>query len=485
MARLLVTHPYHLALDAHEARLARPYPPLATLVSAGALREAGHQVVFHDPMFEADPSRFGAVLDRAGPIDAVAILGDDHSVSMKQCLGAVRRAQQRMAADAAGRGLPVLVAGPDVSDHADAYIAAGASAAVVGDAAQAAVQWVAALDSGAAVQGVHGLCGAGGRRHNIEDLDSLPVAARDLVDLGEYARRWRRRHGLWELNVWTARGCPYRCNWCAKPTWGRTYHVRSPDRVAEELAQLVAAPASLRPDRIWFTDDIFALRPAWLRSFRRAVVERDAVLPYRCLSRGDLLKDPAYVADLAASGCDEVWLGAESGSDRVLRAMDKDGTVAEIRRATALLHQHGVSVGFFLQLGYPGEQLEDVRKTIEMVAELRPDDIGVSVSYPLPGTVFHERVGGPATHWDGSMENRPLHAAPYGAAFYGAAKEVLRSQHSAGRARLAVRGFLASPGRRSARRVLGAAWHRARLPWMRRRMERLAVPDPNAVPLTW
>ncbi len=474
MARVLVASNDQLALNPHEAEVGKPYPPLGPLVIAASLRRAGHAVALHDPMFEpADRTEaaLAEAMDRHRP-EIVVVVADDHAVHQKMCLRVLREAGQRMVRLARSRGARVLAAGPDASTWPEAW--AEADAVVVGDAAEVVVRWVDGADS---LTGVHGERGAGGRVPAIADLDRLPDPAWDLADLERYKSWWIARHGAWEINIWTARGCPYRCNWCAKPTWGRSYHVRSPERVAAEIAAL---HARVGMDRIWFTDDIFALKPAWLRAFRAAL---QRPVPYRCLSRVDLMKDPAFTADLAATGCREVWVGAESGSDRVLSAMDKESTVAEIEAATALLRAHGIKACFFLQLGYPGETLEDVLSTVEMVRRLRPDEIGVSVSYPHPGTAFYERVSASLRDrsWAVSMDNKPLFEAPYPDAFYGAAKEVLRSLHSAGKSREALSGFLRHPDQASARRLLGAAFHAARLPVMQRRMRALAVPNPRAV----
>ena len=458
MARLLLTHPYHLALDPREAALGRPYPPLNTLNVAAVLKARGHGVQVHDVMFEPDEASFAGVLARA-EVDAVAIVADDHAVSVKQCLARVRQATFTMARMAAEAGVPVLVSGPDVSDHPELFREHGATVALVGDPWEAVADWADQLDGHGpeAISGLHGPGGAGGRRANVRDLDALPDPAWELIDLAPYRDLWRSRHGVWELNVWTARGCPYRCNWCAKPVWGRSYQVRSPARVAGEISRL---RQRYQPDRIWFTDDIFGLRPAWLRAFREVL---DAPVPYRCLNRADLVKEPAYVDDLAATGCDTVWLGAESGSDSVLAAMDKDESTAEIRRGTELLRAAGVRVCYFLQLGYPGETLADVEATVAMVASLKPDEIGVSVSYPLPKTAFYERVQDSLkdTHWQGSMDNRTLFEAPYEEGFYAVAKEVLRSTHSASHASAAVRAFVSQPGRRTARLRPGPVRDRA------------------------
>jgi anaerobic magnesium-protoporphyrin IX monomethyl ester cyclase len=164
--------------------------------------------------------------------------------------------------------------------------------------------------------------------------------------------------------------------------------MRTPADVAEELATV---KAEIAPDHIWFADDIFGLRSDWLAQFAERVQELDAAIPFTMQSRCDLMT-PVAVAALAESGCHEVWLGAESGSQRVLDAMDKEITVAEIRSARAALAEVDIRACLFIQFGYPGETWEDIELTISMVQELLPDDIGVSVSYPLPGTRFHEMV---------------------------------------------------------------------------------------------
>ncbi len=467
-----------------EAALGRPYPPLATLVAAATARAAGHDVRVHDRTFRRDASEFGGVLEQVS-VGRVAICGDDHAVPMKQCLSGIRDATLEMIRAARAAGVPVLVSGPDVSDHPDLYRGAGAAAAVVGDVSAVLADWLAGRSD---IQGIHGERGAGGRAAAPADLDALPDADRGDIDLSPYARMWRRRHGAWELNVWTARGCPYRCNWCAKPTWGRSYNARSPERVAAEIATL---RRTVRPDRLWFTDDIFALKPEWLSAFRSALdgagSSGGAVTPYRCLSRPDLLASGRYVADLAATGCRQVWLGAESGSDSVLRAMDKECSVADVTAAVGHLRDHGIAVGLFLQLGYPGESVDDVMATVDMIRRLAPDEIGVSVSYPLPGTPFHARVRDSMrdAHWSGSMENRPLFEAPYPPAFYGAAKALLRSTHSAGQTRAVLARLRERPDRRGLRRLAGALVHRGRLPLVRWRTKRLAAPNPKAVPRTW
>ena len=194
---------------------------------------------------------------------------------------------------------------------------------------------------------------------------------------------------MFALNMATTRGCPYSCNWCAKPIWGQSYAVRSPANVVAELKTLIEAAA---PDYIWFMDDIMGLKPKWWGAFADEL-ERNAIrIRFKCLSRADLVLREGAVADLARAGCDIVWLGAESGSQKILDAMDKGLTVEQIEEATRRLKAAGIRVGHFIQFGYSGEGVADIARTIGMIRRTQPDEIGISVSYPLPGTAFYDRV---------------------------------------------------------------------------------------------
>jgi radical SAM superfamily enzyme YgiQ (UPF0313 family) len=148
--------------------------------------------------------------------------------------------------------------------------------------------------------------------------------------------------------------------------------------------------------------------------------EANAAIPFKCLQRADLVNEKTAAA-LARAGCKTVWLGAESGSQKILDAMDKGDQVQDIYRAAKLLRENGIEVGFFLQFGYPGETWSDVQKTLKMVRECMPDDIGISVSYPLPGTKFYERVKlelGEKQNWVDSQDLAMLYRGPFPTEFY-------------------------------------------------------------------
>jgi anaerobic magnesium-protoporphyrin IX monomethyl ester cyclase len=223
----------------------------------------------------------------------------------------------------------------------------------------------------------------------LRDLDQLPMPAWDLVDMESYRSIWEQHHGYFSLNMATTRGCPYKCNWCAKPIYGNRYNSRSPEHVVNEIEYLLT---HYKPDYFWMCDDIFGLKPGWVNEFNSILEEKNIKIKYKIQSRVDLLLEANTIELLKSSGAETVWVGAESGSQKILDAMDKGTTVDQIKSASTLLKQKGIRVGHFLQFGYLGETKEDIKSTLALMLDIMPDEIGISVSYPLPGTKFHEKV---------------------------------------------------------------------------------------------
>jgi radical SAM superfamily enzyme YgiQ (UPF0313 family) len=272
----------------------------------------------------------------------------------------------------------------------------------------------------------------GAPREAIAQLDALPPPAWDLVDIERYREAWISAHGSFSLNLVASRGCPYHCNWCAKPIYGDSYRHYSADRVAAEIE---CVKDLFSPDEIWFADDIFGLSGKWTQELAACVEGRGARVPFRIQSRCDLMARDTVDA-LARAGCVEVWMGAESGSQRILDAMEKGIRVQHVYEARANLRRHGIRACFFLQFGYLGEDQEDVDATIRMVRETRPDDIGVSVSYPLPNTRFHQIVRsrmGAQENWRDSADLAVMFQSAYSSDFYRALSEALHLEVRGGR----------------------------------------------------
>ena len=434
---ILLAHPYFLRDDAKQLARMKPYPPLATLLAAAVLRDQGHDVTLFDAMLAEGVDEFRSALAQARPA-MVAIVEDSFNYITKMCTTRLRDATIEMIAAAHEHGCRVVVSGSDATDHPRRYLDGGADAVLLGEA-EATLAEVAALwrtDIAAPLDAVAGLAlrdAESGEmtvtalRSGARDLDALPLPAWDLVDADAYRHAWRRAHGRLSWNMVTSRGCPYGCNWCAKPVFGRRYAQRSPASVAEELRRL---KADVGPDHIWFADDIFGLTARWIAEFANEVRARDARIPFMIQCRADLVT-PTVARNLALAGCEEVWMGVESGSQRILDAMDKGTTVDEVREATRALRSSGIRACWFLQLGYPSEQWEDLIATRDLVREERPDDIGVSVAYPLPGTKFHAAVQaqlGARTNWEETGELAMLFQGTYTTAFYRQLRDALHDE---------------------------------------------------------
>ncbi|MEA3017624.1 MAG: anaerobic magnesium-protoporphyrin monomethyl ester cyclase [Sphingomonadales bacterium] len=432
---IVIAHSFFLKRDAKQFARLKPYPPLATLLAAAILREQGHEVALFDATFEPSAEAFAAMLDRLHP-SIVFLIEDNFNFITKMCTVNRREDALAMVRAAARRGCRVAINGPDASDHPRLYLQAGADAVIAGEGEIAVGDLVAAFIAGEEVLAeTPGLILPDGGsdlrrtrpRPHVRDLDSLPFPAWDLVDAQAYRRAWTDAHGFFSWNLATSRGCPYSCNWCAKPTFGRGYAQRSPASVAEEMRRL---KQDVAPDHVWFADDIFGMTARWIAQFAEEIDRRGALIPFMMQSRVNLI-DPAVAHALKAAGAAEVWLGVESGSQRILDAMDKGSVVAAVRTATLALKAEGIRVGWFLQLGYPPEDWDDILLTRDLVREERPDDIGVSVSYPLPGTVFHERVAaqlGARRNWRDTDELAMLFQGTFDTEFYRMVRDALHAE---------------------------------------------------------
>jgi anaerobic magnesium-protoporphyrin IX monomethyl ester cyclase len=415
----------------------QPYPPLQTLIAAALLRRDGHEVVFFDCTFDRN---FLAALDLRRP-DLLVVCEDNFNFLTKMCLLENRELAFAMAAAACERDIPAIINSADSTNNPRMYLEAGFDRVILGELERTLSEVCRDPHSGAPGSvwwNPQDRCIEYGRpRATIMDLDELPMPAWDLLDIAAYRTAWTDAHGYFSLNLVASRGCPYRCNWCAKPVHGDVYRQHSPDRVAAEMERVQKLFA---PDQLWFADDIFGLSGKWTREFAACVARRDARIPFRMQSRCDLMTRETVDA-LRRAGCIEIWMGAESGSQRILDAMDKGVRVEQIAQARENLRRHGIRACLFLQFGYLGEEWEDIERTIHMVRDTRPDDIGVSVSYPMPNTRFHqivrEQIGGQA-NWRDSADLAMMYQASFPTEFYRALADALHTEVRGGAEMAAV-----------------------------------------------
>lgn len=494
--RVLITHNYFLRLDAKQWKAQKPYPPLATLYAAAGLRNAGHETFFHDVQFENNAEHFQSVIKRITP-DVVVLYEDGFNYLTKMCLTNMREAAFTMMGYAKQLGATVIVSGSDSTDHYQQYLEKGADVVIFGEGDETLLRLVDSqrlmvdsrqskddsqqsivngrqstvnsqqptVDNGPWTMD-HGPWTVDRRPWTVDrrpwtnipgiayktdtaivtnnrgpvlkDLDSLPFPAWDLLDIKPYQKAWKK-HGYFSINVATTRGCPFKCNWCAKPIYGNRYNSHSAEYIVSLIKHMRQYFAF---DHIWFCDDIFGLKPGWVQTFSAEMQYAALRIPFKIQSRADLLVKDDTADALAKAGCEEVWIGAESGSQKVLDAMDKGTSIAQIKSATALLKKHGIKPCFFLQFGYPSENWDDIQSTLKMVDDLQPFDIGVSVSYPLPGTKFFENVKNDLnqkSNWTDSDELLLMYRGTFGPEFY---KALHRYVHRRFRAAAARRYFV-------------------------------------------
>jgi len=452
MKQILFTHSYFYRFDPKQWDNKQPYPPLGTIYAASVMREAGYKVALFDTALIDSPEKIIPVIENQKP-DYLVIYDDGFNYLTKMCLTNMREAAFRMAEIAKAKGIKVIMSSSDAADHYEKYIQHGVDVVVIGEGEITLKELINSIDRGES--NFNHIDGIAYReidkivrtspRQIVKELDSFPMAAWDLIDISSYKKIWNDSRGYFSLNIATTRGCPFKCNWCAKPIYGNRYNSRSPQKVTEEIEFLIK---NFGVQHFWMCDDIFGLKPGWVQEFRDIVKSKKLRFKYKIQSRVDLLLQEDTISALAESGAETVWVGAESGSQKILDAMDKGTNVEQIYEATKLLKKNGIRPAFFLQFGYLGEEKEDIEKTINMVLDLMPDEIGISVSYPLPATKFYDKVKEQLkekTNWTDSDELALMYKGTFSPSYY---KKLHRYVHKVYRRKqslMNIKNVLANP----------------------------------------
>lgn len=424
--RLLLTHGYFLAEDVKEQKIMKPYVPLGILYLSSHLRAKGFDVEIYDSTFGSREALF-ALLDEGEP----GVLGIYGNLMTRANVLA-------LAARARSAGWGVVLGGPEPANYAEEYLAAGADVIVAGEGEKALEQL---METGfeptywPRIKGIiyrdsSGAIVRTGASELIRPLDAQPWPDRERIEISRYLQTWREHHGMGSLSVITARGCPYRCNWCSHSVYGMTHRRRSPQSVVSEIEWLLDR---YHPDMLWMADDVFTIHPGWIAEYAALMKERGIHIPFECISRADRLSE--QMADLLGElGCMRVWIGSESGSQRILDAMERGVTVEQVQTAVGSCKRRGIQTGMFLMWGYDGEEIPDIEATIDHVKQCRPDIFFTTVSYPIKGTPYFNKVAdrlvtiGPwSERTDRECQIRGRHSRN----FYKQADELLRSETAA------------------------------------------------------
>ena len=472
-----------MRFDPKQWAIGQPYPPIGTLYAASLMREKGYEISFLDTMFVYGPEEVIPPLEKNDP-DYFVIYDDGFNYLTKMCLTNMREAAFEMMKFAKQKGCVVIVSSSDSTDHYEQYLQEGADFILLGEAEQSLADLVTTIEQEQndfiSIPGLAYIQNDAviktTRRSVLKELDNLPFPAWDLIEIEDYKKAWSKSKGYFSLNMATTRGCPFKCNWCAKPIYGNRYNSRSPQNVIAELKML---KEKFHFDHIWFCDDIFGLKPGWVHEFADLVEKEQLDFKFKIQARADLLLQENYIKDLARAGCENIWMGAESGSQKILDAMDKGTKVEQIYEATSLLKKNGISPSFFIQFGYPGETKEDIVKTISMINGLLPHEIGISISYPLPGTIFYEKVKAQLiekTNWTDSDELALMFRNTYAPAFY---KQLHRYVHKSYRKHLAleaVKNLVAPPSLRKIKKALLLIYYSPSAWIAKQKLEQLEIP---------
>ena len=383
---ILLTHGYFLYEDPKELQIMKPYPPLGILYICSHLRSKGLNAEVFDSTFSSSQELWNRL--QKGPPSVLGVY-----VNLMTRANVIEIL--RVAKDA---GWQTVVGGPEPGAYVAEYLTAGADVVVTGEGEVTLEELVPALQShavdrlpqidGIAFRGQDGSVVRTKPRQQIKDLDAQPWPARESIDIAQYVETWRQHHGMGSVSLITARGCPYHCRWCSHEVFGKTHRRRKPASVADELEWLVKR---YQPQMAWMADDVFTIHHGWLFAYAAELKQRALRLPFECISRADRLT-PKVVQTLAEMGCFRVWIGSESGSQRILDAMERGVTVQEVQTAVALCRSFGIQTGMFLMWGYEGEELSDIEATVEHVKRTDPDIFFTTVAYPIKGTPYFSDV---------------------------------------------------------------------------------------------
>ena len=428
---LLLTHGYFLHEDPKELQIMKPYAPLGILYLSSHLRARNFDVQVYDSTFGSKEELFRILAD--GPPSILGVAGNLMT----------RRNVLEITAAARAAGWKVILGGPEPASYAAEYLEVGADVIVEGEAELTLEELLPAMRAGSIerVAGVifrrpDGSIARTPARSLIPDLDAQPWPDRRLVDIGRYLKVWREHHGSGSVSVITARGCPYHCTWCSHSTFGKTHRRRSVKAVVDEVEWILNYYS---PDMLWMADDVFTIHHGWILEYGAEMKRRGLRIPFECITRADRLN--ARMAEaLAELGCFRVWIGSESGSQRILDMMQRGVTVEQVREAVSLCRSNGIQTGMFLMFGYEGEELEDIEATVEHVKTCMPDVFFTTVSYPIKNTPYYDAVAPRLVginNWAQSTDRDLKIAGRHSKRYYQFADQLLKSEVAQARTGLA------------------------------------------------
>ena len=388
--KLILTHGYFLNEDSAEQRIMKPYPPLGVLYISAYLKENGIENKIFDTTFSSKSELKKYLLEEKP--DYIAIY-----VNLMTKVNVLEIIRFIKSTESIGK-TKIILGGPEIRYNVSHLLEHGADFVVIGEGEETTLELINILEmkngndfkniNGIGFKDAKGKIVFNSERSLIPDIDTLPIPNRNGIDISKYQKVWKQHHKLDAISVSTMRGCPYTCRWCSRAVYGLTYRRRSPHKVVQELIQI---KAEYNPDTIWFVDDVFTISHKWLSGFSEEMKRKNLKIKYECITRADRLNEEV-IKTMKETGCFRVWIGAESGSQRIIDAMDRRVKVEQVREMIQLSRKYGIEAGTFIMLGYPGETEKDIEETISHLKISNPDYFTITVAYPIKGTEFFEEI---------------------------------------------------------------------------------------------
>ncbi len=384
---IVLTHAYYLYEDPLEAKIMKPYSPLGLLYISSYLNENHIENHLFDATFSNPQEQLKFIANKKPSIVAIYtnLMTKINVIKLVKILNSD-----------AQYGFPkIVLGGPDVSYNIENYLNTGAHFIIIGEGEETTKELYHAITQNTAVSEITGIAYLENSiliktppRIKMKDLSNLPLPNRDGIAIEKYLQVWKENHGKSSMTVSTQRGCPYTCKWCSTAVYGQSYRRRPAKLVVEELAML---QKQYHPDSIWFVDDVFTVSHKWIKDFHKETINQGIKIPFECITRAERLNDEVLQL-LKEAGCYRIWIGAESGSQKIIDAMDRRVDVNVVKDAIIKTNAIGIETGTFIMLGYPGEDEKDIKETISYLKKANPTHFTITIAYPIKGTSLYTEI---------------------------------------------------------------------------------------------
>ena len=412
--KTVLTHAYFIHNDVKEQKIMRPYPTLGLLYISAYLKKHEKHVQLIDSTFSNTDDWRNQILAESPSIVAFYA----NLMTKVEVIRQLKLLKKLLPETT------FIVGGPDVSYNQDSYLNAGFDITVIGEGEQTLLDVINAFETNEEwrkVEGIsylnNGILIQSPPRTKIKELKTLPFPDRANIPFEKYLEVWETHHGKRTANISTQRGCPYTCKWCSTAVYGQSYRRNDPARVVEEILHL---RDDFNVEALWFVDDVFTVSHKWITELHEAFAATKLTIPFEIITRAERLNSKV-LEQLKDMGCFRIWIGAESGSQKIIDRMDRRVTIETVQKMMQLTQKMGMEAGTFIMVGYPGETHEDICATMDHIKKCQPDLLTITRAYPIKGTALYEEIEAEITvrpNWETSTDRDIRFNLPYSDTYY-------------------------------------------------------------------